>query len=517
MGELNGTIVGGTPPYAFVVRKIGETTGNRCVSGCNTLPLDFTSDVGNNSYYFLLNDSSTPSCVIDSREIDGGVSNLDCGVTQPEFDAVLIQPTCGVGGYDPAVLQLTNITDGARYKICYNTTTMDCAVCTASDGVIGGSSLNITLDTPTIPGSRGVLLRVYKDATCSPYKEFFGTIVTPVCTGQETPDFEVEEIQPYCSLEIGGSVQNAVLKLRNITNATRYKVCYNTSVFNCANCGVSDGIIVGSSVDIPISAPSMGISQDVVVRTFNGTGCDYHRDYLFSIHSPNCDSNEFTLMNLDLQVFHSGGDSPPTYCDVTSSYNVEYDFYVTPNTIGMSENGVQVRTSGGSDRTLPNGNDVPNVFIAAGFKPLCGGGTDSGLSMINMFYRFTWNMSRLRAKYPNINEFTFDVFARKVKDNGFHTNTNIIRPYINGFFGVTMTRQLYANNAHDALRNPLYAGSACSPNSPGVNNCSDPYNVYANESMSDVHYETTVIGSRKIATIKYNYSTKQVTWIEVAQ
>lgn len=520
MAEIQANISGGTPPYSIVVRKIGESTGNRCTGGCNSFPVSFNEDNGNNEYYFIATDSSSPVCIVDSRVINGGVSNVNCDVVQPSFDALLIQPTCSVSGYNNGVLQLTNIVGATRYKICYNTVSMSCAACTASDGVISGSSLNINLTTPNFPTNTGVLIRLYADSTCDSYKEWFGTMVTPTCEGQETPDFQVQEIQPYCSSEFNGTVQNAVLKVRNITNATRYKVCYNTNVFNCTNCNVSDGLLSGNSVDISISAPSAGLSQSVTVRFYNESGCEIYKDHSFTIHSPDCSSNEFTMMNLDLQVFQARSNSPSdtnAKCDQPSTYHVEYDFYITPNTVGMTENGIQVRTTGGSQRTLPNGNDVPNVLVAAGYKGLCGNtptnqaGTPGSI-MPTLFYRFTWNMSRLRSKYPNINEFTFDVFANKTKDDGAAINPNMIYPYLNGFFGVTVIKQLYSNNAHDAFRSPFYNGTACSPNG-----CADTYNVYTNTAITPVTYKTTISGSRKIGTIKYNYSTKQATWIEVSQ
>lgn len=523
MGQLTGTPSGGTPPYSFVVRKEGESSGNRCSSNCNSLPLDFTHDAGNNKYYFIMSDSSNPPCVLDSREITGGFTNLNCDVIQPTFNATLIQPMCNIsGGYTQGRIELTGITNGARYKICYNTTTFNCADCTATDGTITSDTKTILLDTPTTPTSKGVLLRVYKDSTCDSYKEFFGTMVTPVCSTMDIPDFEAEVIAPYCSQESGGTVQNATLKLKNVTNGTRYKICYNTNTFNCnSQCTNSDGLISGSAIDISISAPAENVVQNNVIRVYNGSGCDYYLDFPFSIRSPKCSIGELTMMNLDLQVFQNGPGAT-SLCDRPNTYHVEYDFYVTPNTPGMSENNTQVKTGNTSQRTLPSGNQVPNVYVAASYKPLCGGtNTADGATMLNMFYRFSWNMSYLKAKYPTINEFIFDVFALKTKDDGLATFSNSIRPVLNAFTNVAMERKYYSNNAQDANRYPFYDGSACRgtgtctcPNPP-CNCCSDPFNVFTNtqDDMSDVNYNPNISGHRKIGTIKYNYTTNQATWI----
>ena len=508
MGEILGTMSGGTPPISIVVRKVGETSGNRCIGSCNSFPVEFTEDEGNNSYYFIATDSE--GCIVDSRNIVGGVGNINCAETQPSFNAVIVQPVCEDEGYTQAILQLTDIVDGARYKICYNSLIFDCASCTDTDGVISGSSINIPLSTPVVPTSRSVLIRVYKDSTCDSFKEWFGTIITPTCEGQDSPDFSAEAIQPFCSLELGGTPQNAVLKLRDVVNGTRYKICYNTTSFNC-DCNSSDGFITGSSIDIPLTPPSEGVVQNVVVRVFNGSSCNFYKDFLFSMRSPRCSQGELTLMNLDLQYFFY--DLGPI-CNQPNTYDVAYDFYVTPNTPGMSENGTPVRTGNTAQRTLPTGNDVPNTYVAASFKMLCGNPGTAGSSIGNGFHRFTWNMSYLKSKYPAINEFVFDVYANQTKNLYNTPTTNTIRPRINAFTGIAMTKQLYSNDAHDASRLPPdYIGVSCNsqscPSSPLIGNTTT--------SIPDFKYKTSVNGMRKIGTIRYSYNTNKATWTESTQ
>lgn len=518
MAEINATISGGTPPYSIVVRKIGETTGNRCTSGCNSFPVTFTEDTGNHQYYFIVTDSGTPVCTIDSRGINGGIGSVDCTVTTPNFNAALVQPTCLPNGqYTTPSINLTSITDASRYKICYNTVTMDCAACTESDGVISGTSMSIPLTINNIPGNTGVLLRVYKDATCIGYKEFFATIVKPVCTGTDAPDFAAQLEQPYCSTELGGTPQPAVLKLTGITHATRYKICYNSSTFSCGgDCTSSDGFISGTTATINIPAPLEGVEQVNTIRVYNGAGCTLYKDYTMSpIRSPKCSTNELTMMNLDMIIFPDTLAEPQ--CDQPDTYSVAYDMYITPNTIGMSENGTQVRTAGGSQRTLPTGNDVPNIFIAASYKPLCSSGEVADVFTSSVFHRWVFNLTAMKAKYPLINEFIFDVYALKTKDTG-GANTNIIRPRINGFTGVAVVKESYALGAQDAQRKPPYGGSSCWRAGACVVNpsdcCPDPNNIFTNNqnTIPDINYNPSVSGSRKIGTIRYNYTTNKVTW-----
>lgn len=507
MAELNGTITGNSP-FSFVVRKVGETTGNRCTGACNSFPIEFTHDSGNHQYYFIVTDAD--GCVVDSRNIPNGTGVVNCDVVQPDFDYEFTQPVCLEGDvYQAGVIHLTNITNATRYKICYNTTTMDCGDCTVSTGTISGSSINITVDTPTVPTSRGVFLRVYNGADCLAYRDYFETMVTPNCVAPDAPDFNAAIIQPYCSTEIGGVPQNAVVQLSNIINTSRYKICYNSSVFSgdCnANCSISDGVISGGSQEISIVPPNEDVTQTNTIRFYNGSGCTNYKDLTFTIRSPKCSVNETTLITMDLQVFLN---SSTARCDQPNTYQVEYDFYVTPNTIGMSENGVKARTGVTAERTLPNGNDVPNVYIAAGFKSVCGSSATPNQAIGNMFYRHVWNMSLIKAKYPDINTFTFDVFALKTKDAGTSSFSNSIRPFMNAFSGVAMVKQLYANNSNDAYRSPLYNGFPCSQLG-----CSDPYDQFTNTSatMPDVIYNTSISGFRKIASISYNYTTRQITW-----
>lgn len=494
MAKITGTINGGTPPYSIVVRKVGETTGNRCTSGCNGFPLTFTEDEGNNSYYFRITDSSEEPCVLDSREIGGGMSNVNCTVVQPSYNTQIIPPTCINGVRSNAVLRLTNILNGTRYKVCYNTVSMNCASCSESDGFITGSSLDIILEDPETSGNQGVLLRVYKDEFCTNYKEFFTTITYSTCVSGETPNFAAAVIQPTCSLENGGTVVNAILKLSNISDASRYKICYNSSTFSTeceASCTSSDGVIVGMSSDITIPSPAEGSTQTNTIRVFNGNGCDKYRDYTFSISSPRCSSNETTLAAID--ILFSKGSS--TCSNNPIPRTVDFDMYFILNTPEMIENNQKSVSRGTLERNIPNGNDVPNVFASASIDLNCISGTG--------FYRWFFNLSLLRAKYPTVNIFTFDLFAKRTVG----TSNPEISVKMSKQKGVAMTRvsspQLVDCENHavgagiinntDVSRTPCYLGNST---------------TYETK----IYYGTADVGFKKIGTLSFNMSLNTHNW-----
>lgn len=495
MGVLSATVGGAALPYSVVVRKLGETTGNRCTSGCNSFPITFTHDSGDNSYYFIITDSN--NCVIDSRVESGGISNINCDVTQPSFDAELVQPVC-IGGldYSDAILQLTNIVDGHSYKICYNSLTMDCATCTTRDGLISGDSIDITLDTPTTPTSRGVLIRVYKDATCASYKDYFTTIITPICGGPIPNWNDAQHLMTSCSPS--GEIQNGALRLIAPTNATRYRVCYNSTDFSICNstCTSSDGFITGSNIDIPIIAPAPGVSQPVLVRVFNGSTCDNYRDFLLNNYATPC--NKTSLINLDMS-FSSGGPCTIPAVNVNcnpSGHLNDYDMSLKLETAGTAENGQIAITKGGSNRVIPNGNSIPNVFVVAAPNISCGPGS---------FYRFQINMTYLRSKYPAINEFTFGVYANKTLGSGGLT----ITPQTNKFKGVLMKKKP-VNTGCDGV-----TPAATCPNvdytDAGREPCGSAYPGTV-EARAAITYATNISGNRKIAVLTYNFTTDAVSW-----
>lgn len=489
MGVINATINGAALPYSVVVRMVGETTGNRCTASCNNFPVTFDHDAGDNSYYFIVTDAD--GCVSDSRTVSGGISNINCDIVQPSFNAELIQPLCNPdGSFVPAVLKLTNITDGARYKICYNTVEMNCAPCTDSDGSITGSSIDISIPIATgSMGNRGMLIRVYKDNTCESYKEYFDTILIPVCTPSNIPDFSASILQPYCSSDGGGSVVNATVELANITDTIRYKICYNTNVFTCeSGCASSDGTITGSTATINIPAPSAGSSQTNVIRFYSGAGCTGFKDLVVPISSPNCSSGQKTVAYIDFIHTNSG-----LICDNESTYTNMYDIYLTPNSPDTpSINGLKSLAGDTVERNIPNGNDVPNVYVSAPFKYSCT--ADTGGSI---FKRFAINISNLIANFPSANLFSFDVYISRTK--GTYTSNGFINITQSSSNGVRMIKQLFSRNSLDAFRDPENYNTQTTPCTPSC---------YAN-------YNPSTSGFRKVGTWSYNKTTNQLDWIRV--
>lgn len=511
MGVINATVNGAALPISIVVRMVGETTGNRCTSGCNDFPVTFTHDTGDNSYYFIVTDAN--GCVTDSRTVSGGISNINCDVTQPEFDAEFIMPTCNPdGSLNDAIIRLTNVSNSARYKICYNTTTMNCAACTVSDGTITGSSIDIPSPVATgSSGNRAILLRVYKDSTCDSYKEWFHVFTVPTCTATPPPTLASAIVQPVCSAQNGGTPLPAVVKLTNINNATRYKICYNTSTFTCTGtCSSSDGIITGSSLDIEIPAPSAGITQNNVIRVFNGSSCNYYVDIPISIRSSNCGS-EITLMYLDLLMLQNSGTAK---CNVLNTYGDNYQMYVQSITPGVTENTQKAVAISVMERTVPNGNDVPNVYVAGPIKASCGSDANQNEAIGTIFYRFSWNLAYMKAKYPSINEFSFDVYANKLAPGVASSPVSVPNRIVvvtNAFKGVAMIKDVYTNiGSVDANRTPFYSGFACTKTT-----CAGAEFNNTTTDMSDIVYNTSVSGYRKIGNIKYNYTSNKITWTKV--
>jgi hypothetical protein len=192
VASINGNLTG-SAPFGIVVRKIGEESGNRCTANCNSFPLEFTADPGTHEYYFIVTDAL--GCVTDSRNIVGGVSNVNCDVVQPEFTYIYNPPVCISGNYSTASVALNNITNAVRYKVWYSE---DFTGCETSTGFLNSSSAVINLITPNTPSTtKPFWIRVYKDATCNVYKVISGVMQTSgPCTPQCTMSFTLTN--PIC-------------------------------------------------------------------------------------------------------------------------------------------------------------------------------------------------------------------------------------------------------------------------------------------------------------------------------
>ena len=115
--------------------------------------------------------------------------------------------------------------------------------------------------------------------------------------GNAKPTFESQVVQPVCN---GTNLIVGYVKLFNVTNGTRYKICYNAT-FNCDNCGSSDGTIVqGGDTIINIYPPNQGTSSSVSIRVYKDNSCDSYTELNFTQTSPTCGSGcglTFTLSN----------------------------------------------------------------------------------------------------------------------------------------------------------------------------------------------------------------------------
>jgi hypothetical protein len=107
-----------------------------------------------------------------------------------------------------------------------------------------------------------------------------------VCgTPQVYPFADFEVVQPSC-MDFG--LVPGYIRFFNVSNATRYKICYDNSDFVCP-CTETDGVINSSGETIvPIFPPTVGTSETTVIRIFNGSGCTLIKDFVFTMTTPTC-------------------------------------------------------------------------------------------------------------------------------------------------------------------------------------------------------------------------------------
>lgn len=316
------------------------------------------------------------------------------------------------------------------------------------------------------------------------------------CSITAGPSYEWDFLQPYCSARSGGTIVNGTLKLRNVVNGTRYKVCYGSQVFSpsCnANCATSDGFIVGSAADITITAPAQGQSQYVTVRVFNGDGCTGYTDVTFAQYSQKCSADEISFIIMDIRI--AAGTNP---CQQPPTNN--YSFYAQITNAEIAEKTQKAISYTNIDqRNIPNNKEVPNVFISAPKTLGCGPGP---------FARFGFNMSGLKAAYPATTVFNFDIYALKTlgpntsNQNCGGMNCDEIRPQVNMFRGVRLIKQDYPAAAgnpccfSDFFREPLYMDNGTEPQGPHF-------------------YNYNITGYRKIGTLSFSYATNDFTYTHV--
>lgn len=102
-----------------------------------------------------------------------------------------------------------------------------------------------------------------------------------------TPTFDVDFTGGGCS---GSTPLPYNVRLYNVVNGTRYKVCYSDSFAPCINdCNSSDGsIVIGGDTNIAIPAPTSIGYKVVTIRVFTNTQCMQYRDYSVTVQNFGC-------------------------------------------------------------------------------------------------------------------------------------------------------------------------------------------------------------------------------------
>lgn len=182
---LTGTINNGTSPYAIVVRKEGEFTGNRCSNNCTNLPLSFNVDQGSNRYYAVITDSN--GCVFTTPNS----ALLECNNIVPSFNHELIQPTCDINNaIQPAQVIITNLLNSSSYKVCSGAVFNCFDGCTTPTGLITNSSITINLPV-TVPNQiNNYVLRVYN--SCDTFRDINISIFGVNCLSNNTAYYNID-------------------------------------------------------------------------------------------------------------------------------------------------------------------------------------------------------------------------------------------------------------------------------------------------------------------------------------
>ena len=302
------------------------------------------------------------------------------------------------------------------------------------------------------------------------------------------PTYKVNIEQSTCS---GLIASNATVTITEALNANKVKYCQGDS-FTCDNLTCSGGAtIVSGSAILSIPPPPAGVSQPYVIRVYNTINgdCDCYTDTKIVLLNKGCDiSGAISVANADFQ-FYFNNSIASTICGEENTYNNLFDFYVKCTTAGMLENTQQSSYLPTYNRYIPTNVPIPNAFVASGLTYSCGGNQVLNSVMNSAFVRFGFNTTRLRNAYPAINVFTFDVYARKTK-NQSGTYTNIIRPLVNTFTETTTITQNPPINFVDFGRNP---------GDPGTN-----------LPIADVIYSGSTFA--KIGTLTYNKSANTFTF-----
>ena len=284
------------------------------------------------------------------------------------------------------------------------------------------------------------------------------------------------------------------MQLRNIVNGTSYKICYNSTTFSCGgDCTQRDGTISGSSVDIEMIAPAEGVTQNNVIRVYSGSGCTNFKDFAYSVYSLECSKTRTGVIVVDMR-FTSGGSGGDSNNNCRTNIARDIETYITLNTPGVSENGQKAMTRASAEKNVPNGNSVPNTMLVASPGISCNTNT--------AFYRHQINLPYLKAKYPDINTFTFEVWSRV----SLGTSNISYTPVINLLSNVRTKAKPVGTECN---------GTTSAP-SDNTDAGRDP--CRSDTSPGTVYNSSTINGTSftKSATLTYNFTTNvfTTTWIK---
>lgn|GEM_PF-3626646 len=403
-------LANGTPPYIINVTEVSDPTTERFLDRAGSFVF-YNPIEGAATYKVKFTDAN--GCM-DEDEI-----SITCNPTAPTFDSSIVQPVCNGTNLTPGNVRLSNVSNGTRYKVCYNNT-FTCGDCGASDGFVNQTGDTVIGIFPAPQGqTQNVVIRVYNGDSCDVYTDFPAALVSPTCASGCTLTFTIntptcttipvtvtgasggltisvrkvgegyERYRSYSSGVIGwepatdgnpgtynvqitdaagcshvesftitcggggpgpdpkpngameytqpscnnGNLVPGTVRFYNMVNATRYKICYGTGVFNCDNCSVSDGNINQSGdTFIPIFPPTQGTQEVTTIRIYNGTGCDAYIDATILMTSPVCGGNDtnINICNSSNSAGGVGGSREYVYLNNTSSQlSVYWEWYTS--------------------------------------------------------------------------------------------------------------------------------------------------------------------------------------------
>lgn len=207
----------------------------------------------------------------------------------PSFDLSVDQPVCNNGALSNAMLHLTNVSNGDRFRTSQGTTYQASADCSNPEGTISGNWVDIAKTAPASGQTQYWTVRLWNGNDCGKWFDRTVSITSPDCqAGSVNPSFDLSVDQPTCS---NGVLSNAVLHLKNIQNANVYGYSEGGSYSGSTNCAALTPF-GGSWVDFPVTAPPAGQSKQYTFRVYNSPDCGKWYDRTVTVTSPSCETSQ---------------------------------------------------------------------------------------------------------------------------------------------------------------------------------------------------------------------------------